>query len=521
MVLGIRQSIQSVWRQICLFAAFIAEKSLKTQHLVPTTFDLLKVLHRTAITPEMTEYVRKTAKVSGVLHWKLKFSQVFVRGGFDVVIGNPPWDSLWFREEEFFAESRPEIANSSTAATRKRMIANLETSDSKLFSQYIKAVHYTAAVNAFVRSSGRFPLCGLGRVNLFALFAEAARSLVAKRGRIGQILPSGVVTDDSTKLFFQKIADSGQLISFFDFENREGIFEAIDRRIKFGLLTIAGSGDLQAKAEFVFFATNISHLKDSDRRFSLGAADIALLNPATRTCPIFRTKRDAELTKSIYRRVPVLTESGWQCGIRRFLNASDDSPKFQTDSGPNLLPLYEGKYFHLYDHRWVTFDGNDDRQVTDNERLDGRYSISPRFWYPSDDIQTRFGSVWEHPWVLACRDITNSTNERTFIASIIPSTAVSNTAKVVLVPSAHLSLLPCLQASFSSMVFDFVSRQKIGGMHMSGFIIEQLPVLGPEVYARPAQWDKSILLSDWIRNRVLELVFTSHEPILLCTCDEF
>ncbi|MCL2726633.1 MAG: hypothetical protein FWD69_19610 [Polyangiaceae bacterium] len=301
-------------------------------------------------------------------HWHLQFPQVFAKGGFDVVLGNPPWDSLLFREEEFFSDLRPDIAQASTAAVRKKLITKLETDDPTLFVSYRSGLREVDGINAFVRSGVRYPICGVGRVNLFALFAEAARSLVSKRGRVGQILPSGIVSDDSTKLFFQDVVEKRKLVSFFDFENREGIFGAVHRSFKFGILTLAGNRAPNAEAAFVFFATRVNHLKDEERRFSLSAEDIALLNPVTKTCPIFRSRRDASLAKAIYRKVPVLAESGWKLTLRRLLNSADDSASFLDAPGDSRLPLYQSKYFHQYEHRWATSDGGSDRSVTDAER---------------------------------------------------------------------------------------------------------------------------------------------------------
>lgn len=442
-------------------------------------------------------------------HWSLAFPQVFARGGFDVVLGNPPWDSVLFNEVEFFAEARPDIAKASTAAVRKRLVAKLEAEAPDLFIAYREGLRQVAGVNAFVRSGVRYPLCGVGRVNLFALFAEAARSFVNKSGRVAQILPSGIVSDDSTKLFFQAIIRNGQLVSFFDFENREGLFPAIDSRIRFGVLTLAGEGRTDTIAEFVFFATHTDHLKDIDRRFLLSATDIALLNPATETCPIFRSLRDAEITKAIYRRVPVLTASGWELELRRLINQSDDSGSFEKEPGEGRLPLYEGKYFNHYDHRWATNVGEKDRALTDAEQQDPSCAISPRYWYPTDDARRRFGAKWNHNWVLAWRDITNATNERTFIAAVVPSLAIPHTAKVMFPSEGQISKLPLLIANLSSFAFDFVSRQKTGGTHMATFITEQLAILTPAAFDAPQIWMGSEALGDWICARVLELTYTA------------
>lgn len=441
--------------------------------------------------------------------WHLSFPQVFERGGFDVVLGNPPWDSVRFSEEEFFAASRPDIATAPTAAARKRLIAELVSEDVRLYGAFRQAARVTAGINSFVRSGIRYPLCGVGRVNLFALFAEAARQLVSENGRVGQILPSGIVSDDSTKLFFQSIVESNQLVSFFDFENRERLFPAVDSRVKFGVLTLSGGPRSFSPAEFVFFATRVDQVSDPDRLFTLTAEEIALLNPATRTCPVFRSLRDARLTKSVYERLPVLLNAGWRLELKRLINQSDDSGAFESSGGEGRLALYEGKHFNLFDHRWMTSSADGDREATDLDRADPWFSISPRYWYPEIEAQRRFATSWKHPWALVWRDITNATNERTVIAAVVPTIAISNTAKVVFPDETHVHALPALIGNLGAFVFDYVARQKIGGTHMSTFIIEQLPLLPIAWNSTRVSWAPNESLEVWLSHRVLELTYTA------------
>ena len=491
-------------------AAFVWPKRLGPLSEVAPTNELWRQLRDgQGRSPELTkETVEELAKQYRFFHWHLQYPQVFAKGGFDVVLGNPPWDSVRFNEEEFFAGPRPDIALAATASARKKLVARLETDNPKLFLAYRTSLREVDGINAFVRSGVRYPLCGVGRVNLFALFAEAARALVSKRGRVGQILPSGIVSDDSTKLFFQSVIESRQLVSFFDFENREGLFPAIDSRIRFGIVTLAGAREPGTEAEFVFFATRVEHQKDSERRFTLSAEDIALLNPATKTCPIFRSRRDAELTKAIFMRVPILTASGWNLELKRLINQSDDSGEFESEPGEGRLPLYEGKYFNHYDHRWATNEGEGDRTVTDTERGNPAWTVRPRYWYPGDEARRRFGGSWKRPWVLVWRDITNATNERTFVSAVIPSLAVPNTAKVMFGSENVIPLFPALIGNLGSFAFDFAARQKIGGTHMASFITEQLPVLALETFHRVAAWSNIPPLA-WILPRVLELTFTA------------
>ncbi|MBL9118173.1 MAG: N-6 DNA methylase [Verrucomicrobiaceae bacterium] len=484
-----------------------------------TTAHLRNFVQGQALPEALEKEVTQLASQYRFFHWHLAFPQVFDQGGFDCILGNPPWDSILFREEEFFASNRPEIANASTAAVRKRLIASLEHEAPSLFAAYLNGLREINAVNNFVRTSQRFPLCGVGRVNLFALFAECARTVVGDHGRVGQILPSGIATDDSTKLFFQAVIDDGQLVSFFDFENREAIFPSVHRSYKFSIVTLRGGRRTtgEAPANFVFFATRIDHLADPNRQFTLSGEEIATLNPETKTCPIFRTLSDAELTKAVYRRLSVLAKTDWSPELRRFLNSADDSRHFLTQAGEGLLPLYEGKYFHHYDHRWMTHDGREERQIDDPEKTDPFFYSHTRFWFSRSDATRRFGDNWKRSWTLAWRDITNATNERSFISTVVPSLAIPDTAKVLLVKDKVAQQLPSLIANMGSFAFDFVARQKIGGMHMSAFIVSQLPVVSVATYAQPCPWandPKSEIpnppsLRDWLLPRVLELTYTA------------
>ena len=148
-----------------------------------------------------------------------------------------------------------------------------------------------------VRNSGRFPLCGRGRINTYAIFAETNRLIVGATGRAGFIVPSGIATDDTTKYFFSDLVEKHSLVSLFEFEN-EGFF-AIGRghMNRFCLLTVTGSLRAAQSADFVFRARRISELNEPKRRFTMTLDDFILLNPNTRTCPLFRNNRDAEITK--------------------------------------------------------------------------------------------------------------------------------------------------------------------------------------------------------------------------------
>jgi very-short-patch-repair endonuclease len=275
-------------------------------------------------------------------HWPLEFPEVFESGGFDVILGNPPWERIKLQEEEFFASRNTAIARAPNAAARKRLIADLPKTNPALWHDYQRALHGAESTSRFLRGSGQYPLTGRGDINTYSVFAERVRSLLNIRGRAGIIVPTGIATDATNQFFFADLAGKGQLASLFDFENRQRLFPAVDSRMKFCLLTLAGSWQPTpagvceaAPMVFAFFATHADHLRDPRRVFTLTADDIARINPNTRTLPVFRTRQDADLTRAIYQRVPVLVnehtgENSWGVHFLRMFDMSNDSHLFRT-----------------------------------------------------------------------------------------------------------------------------------------------------------------------------------------------
>ena len=143
----------------------------------------------------------------------------------------------------------------------------------------------------------------MGDINLYPLFAELSTVITHQAGNSGMVIPSGIATDYYTQDFFAHLMATHCLRSFYAFENREAIFRDIHREYKFGLVLM---GPSQRATDFAFFLTRQEHLEDAWRHFTLTEAEIELFNPNTRTCPIFRSQRDVELTRQIYRRHPVL-----------------------------------------------------------------------------------------------------------------------------------------------------------------------------------------------------------------------
>jgi hypothetical protein len=314
---------------------------LKPGELEPPSQHVLNQFHparlradgSTPADPEIEREVERIAAELRFFHWELEFPHVFENGGFDVVLGNPPWEKIQMAEREWFAGKNEAIVQAATTAKRKQLIESLRTTDRALYEAFALASHAAAAQSKFLKLSHRYPLTGKGRMNLYALFAETDRALARPSGRAGFICPTGIATDDTTKDFFGAIAGGGELAGLIDFENREKLFD-IDSRFKFVLLTLARGGGVDA--ELRFFLTHPSQIADPNRAVRLSAADFRLMNPNTRTAPVLRTRQDADLLRFLYERVPVLVNertgaNPW--GIRYqqgHFNMSSDSHLFKT-----------------------------------------------------------------------------------------------------------------------------------------------------------------------------------------------
>jgi hypothetical protein len=483
----------------------------------------------------------------GFFHWHLAFPRVFrVRagegpeneqagwnGGFDVVLGNPPWEHTELKEKEWFAVRQPEIAAAATADERKRKILDLRSEDSDLYLAFQEAKRVQEGISHFATVSGRNPLCGRGRINTYTIFAETMRLVVSGWGRVGCIVPSGIATDDTTKFFFQDVMSSRGLVSLYDFENREGLFPAVDSRMKFCLLTMTGSSRPTGRGtSFIFFAQRVSDLTDENRRFTMSSQEIANLNPNTRTCPIFRTRRDVEITKAIYQRVPVLVREGppeanpWSLSFKQGLfNMAGDSGHFRTRedleraewqlegnifhrAGDRYLPLYEAKMIHQFDHRWATYEAQDIRELEPADKKDPLRLALPRYWVPSSEVDVRLHDQWDRQWLPGWRDITNTTNERTVIASILPRVGVGHQCPLFLTTKSFPPI-HALLSNLDCFPLDFCARQKIGGGHLTYFILKQLPIFPPSTYSDSVPWSPSQVLAEWLLPRVIELTYTA------------
>ena len=499
---------------------------------VPTTEELWMALNQGKILQAMMD-APKAASRARAFHWPLEFPDVMQRGGFDVVLGNPPWEVMQLADKEYFAARKPEIATLAGAA-RKKAIENLERNDPALFQEFAIEKRSFDAGNEFARESGRFDLTARGKVNSYSLFAE----LFADLSRLGAgiLVPTGIATDAGNAPFFSSLVDSKRLLSLLDFENRGRLFPAVHSAMKFSLLTL---GKNVTQARFSFFLRYTHELADKERSFILSPHEIGLLNPNTRSAPIFRSKADAELTLKAYRAASVLInehgphpENAWGVEFRQGLfNMTSDSHLFETAeqlSGAGYtrdgshwvrseklddvwVPLYEAKMGDFFNHRASGYNSRgDDRgyrvlpETTSEEYADPNFDPDPYYWVSKGEVEVSLGNIgWGRDWLFGFKLVTSPTNERTFYCNPTPRWGAGNSMCLLLPLQYQKSpLISGLIANCSSLPFDFIARQKAGGVNLNFFYVKQFPVFAPDFYIEPRL--------AFITPKVLELTYTSH-----------
>jgi N-6 DNA Methylase len=494
------------------------------------------------------DLIQQTARQYRFFHWYLEFPDIFDvtggpgstptgwTGGFSATLGNPPWERVKLQEQEFFAARSPDIAAAPNMAARRKLIAKLATEHPELHSEFLAARRRAEGESHLLRSTGRYPLCGVGDVNTYSVFAEHMRSVIAPHGRMGVITPTGLATDATTAPFIADTLRSRRLTAFYDFVTNPRIWSGIGHnRFRFAVSCITG-GEPVGQVRLAFDRRHPEDLTAAGAIFSLEPEEILLLNPNTGTLPIFASRTDAEITLGIYKRHPILIRDGdqegnpWGVRFARLFDMATDSGLFRTrqdllelgaefDSwlwtkgDTRWLPLYEAKMMYHYDHRYATyaalpqgFQGNSIPKLSDSQHDDPECEPLARYWIDETEVTKAIGDQWDKDWLLGFRRLTRASDARTFIPFALPRSAVGDNTWIV---RPNTGQPHALAAAWSSFVADYVVRQKLSGTTLSSYIVEQLACPAPKVFEASAPWDPSQSIADWLRPRVAELSYTS------------
>jgi hypothetical protein len=358
------------------------------------------------------------------LHWPLVFPEVFARdrGGFDAIVGNPPWDMM-----------RGDSGSGDVRRERRR--------DAELTSD-------------FVREAGIYRVPSRAHVNRYQLFVERALQLLRPGGRVGFVLPSGIVSDGGSAALRRHLLDHADVDAIDGLDNRGAIFP-IHRSLRFVLLTATTERPTTA----ISCRFGINRLEDLEataandaplvltRRFLervSGSDDLGI--------PGIVSAADLRLLERISSRIPWLGHSdGWNVSFGRELNATDDRDAFTGISHDRLArPVLEGKQVDPFR---VALE----RSTQELRAGDGRAQRVPR--------RAR----------VAYRDVASATNRLTLIAAIVPARAVTTHTLFCLRTPLPIDQQHVLTALLNSFVANYLVRLRVSS-HVTTALVARLPV---------------------------------------------
>ena len=425
--------------------------------------------------------------------------------GFSCVLGNPPWELMQVNESEFLVGiGLPEIANL-RGQHRKLAIQRLERDEPTSFVQLSRAREATERRKSFINESGRYPRRGSGKLNLYALFAEATDQVTGGFGRWGLVLPTGIATDMGTSELLRSWTDSRRLRAFYAFNEATPYFEGVTQ--PFALVTVGQPSDdaMQLAADLI----EVRDLKEPGRAFDITPDAIRRISPNTGAIPLFGSAHAADIVERIYTRgEPLRPTSGgsWSVRFRQGdVNLTADSRLFSTERpAESSLRLFEGKMVWVFEPRYQHYVDGQVVALTADELRSPSAQSRPQYWVRSTDLDpaTREGIA---AWRAVFRDTTNTNNPRTLVPAVVPEVCLGNTLPFVIgSPEQCLALV----AVWGTFTVDYVTRNRLSGKHVNFFIADQLPVPPWDVMTA---WLTSIGCSplQWLEKRMGELTYTS------------
>ena len=478
------------------------------------------------------------------LNWQIAFPGVWQdwagaerKGGFDAIVGNPPWDRFEFEEIPWFAARVPEIALEPLKSQRQEMIAALKERRPDLLRQFNEAQERRQQASRIVRSGGGYSELNSGKLNIYKIFVERSRQLIRDSGMVGLLTPIGIGTDHNVSKFIQQVTEGDSLKAFIAFENRRhwlfGDVHAEDQPTVFIL-----GGNLRDFKKFDY-AVKLHQLPSDEKApqpVELNKETLNRLNPNTGTMPILRTTEGLRLLTKAYDGFPILIEGQgrnerplYPIKYRQMINMTSRSDGFRTakmlteqegawpvnkgnyQSAKGLwLRLYEGKMVSIYNHRYAGVRNPTERisgqgvsvhsKLSDLENPDFR--PVPRYWILESDADPDF------PYAIGFNDICNTNNSRSVISAVVPRGAYGNKLPILTWERPDAQQVAQLQGNLASTFIDFVARQKIQSRNLNKYILAQLPVIPPDAYARRFG-DRTA--AEIVREAVLELSYTAHD----------
>ncbi|EAJ4027754.1 class I SAM-dependent DNA methyltransferase, partial [Campylobacter jejuni] len=432
--------------------------------------------------------ISKYQKEFNFFNYELEFPEITenqVFKGFDIIIGNPPWDKTKFSDSDFFPQYKSDY-RSLIASKKKEIQDNLLAKD-YIKQNYEKQKAYINDLNEYYKKA--YPLNkGSGDGNLFRLFVEKNLSLLKQDGNLAYVLPSALMFEDGSLILRKEILENKTLEYFYSFENNKAIFIDVHRSYKFALMLIKNTqANHTHKIKMMFYKTDINSLKNKDEILTLNLKDIKKLSPTHLALMELKDKQALEILRKSYNAFQNLSFD--YIDFRRELDMTNDKDLFIEEFREGLLPLYEGKMIHQFDANFSQATYFLEKAKFD-ERLKSKELYRAKK-ATGKELNPKLIKYDREFFRLGYRKIASDTNERTLIASLLPKNCGGADSTYSNIPKQYvlkddvicMDIVPYerilfVLALFNSLVVDFIIRNMVQ-INVSKSYLERIPLPQP------------------------------------------
>ncbi len=432
--------------------------------------------------------ISKYQKEFNFFNYELEFPEIVenqVFKGFDIIIGNPPWDKTKFSDSDFFPQYKSDY-RSLIASKKKEIQDNLLAKD-YIKQNYEKQKAYINDLSEYYKKA--YPLNkGSGDGNLFRLFVEKNLSLLKQDGNLAYVLPSALMFEDGSLTLRKEILENKTLEYFYSFENRQAIFADVDSRYKFALMLIKNTqANHTHKIKMMFYKTDINSLKNKDEILTLNLKDIKKLSPTHLALMELKDKQALKILRKCYNAFQNLSFD--YIDFRRELDMTNDKDLFIEEFREGLLPLYEGKMIHQFDANFSQTTYFLEKSKFD-ERLKSK-ELSRAKKATGKELKPELIKYDREFFRLGYRAVASDTNERTLIASLLPKNCGCGNSVYSNIPKQYIlkddkiciDIMPYerilfVLALFNSLVVDFIIRNMVQ-ININKTYLERIPLPQP------------------------------------------
>jgi hypothetical protein len=411
-------------------AAFTLRKDEESQNNIPLTEHLVADDPIHTVPHSVQRAAREMAKAFKFFHWHLRFSQIMTEGGFDCVLGNPPWDRVKPQQREFFSLRCEEYSLATSHHERENALLSVIQSrtpwSAALLQEWEHERRYSVSSANFARESRRFPLAGSGELNLYSLFSELTLSLVGLIGRAGILVPTGIVTDHGNSALLRYMLNKSLMNGIIDFENRAPFFKSVESRYRFSLVTLSPDSEI---ISCFFLLTATAQVGKPDRHIVLHREIIHRLTPFSTLLPTPRSSVDASLISRLSANLLPLGDSAsdleWsdRLCLRRMFRKPDDAAVMISGAEcerTSALPLIEGNCIQHYSLSFNSAEKNNSDFLQPRSILE--CEVFSDQCIRREDLEKKVSKIGDHLFLLkegllVFRRVARNTDERTLVSA--------------------------------------------------------------------------------------------------------